>query len=1058
MGLGGWHGRVLPYQDDSVSFDVLRGYAACMPPLDRGLYELLIDEDLEGELGTLASTLVARREALRPAEAGDRIAWHLSKLIEFSINGLEDKKRAAAGIALARQLIKDLAIASNAPALLGSRPVENESVLAAVLRTLPDGSPETFPAPLIPLLDTTILTNAPGEPRVGQQIRTEIDSASAIDVVMAFVRRSGLRPLKGSLARHCQAGRPLRVLTTTYTESTECEALEELQDLGADVRVSYDTSSTRLHAKAWLFHRPGGMATAYVGSSNLTHWAQQTGLEWNLRISGARNPSVTAKIAGVFEAYWASGDFLPFMAEEFRARTASSNKTGSSPILPLDLHLHPFQERLLEQVQVARARGRNANLLVSATGTGKTVMAAVDYTRLVGTLPRGRLLFVAHREEILKQSLLTYRQALRDGEFGEMWTGQYRPRAWEHVFASIQTLNRSDLSHLAPDHFDVVVVDEFHHAAASSYERLLTHVRPRQLLGLTATPERADNLPILDWFGGRIAADLRLWDAIDQQYLAPFEYYGVHDAIDLRDVPWKRGRGYDIQSLENVYTADEHWARQVLAQLEKRVDDIQCVRALGFCVSVVHARFMARVFQEAGVSSAAVWGDSPDEERHAALEGLKKGSIQVLFSVDLFNEGVDLPTLDTLLLLRPTQSATLFLQQLGRGLRKANRKRSCLVLDFVGLHRAEFRFDQRLRALLGGSRKDIERQVEQGFPFLPAGCHMELEPKAQDVVLRSLRTSLPSRWPAKVEELRSQSICGRASLRGFVDGSGLDLEDVYAGGKSWSDLREDAGLEVFPAGPSEGTLRRACGRLLHIDDAVRIEGYSALLRLDVPPTRIDHQSRGGRLARMLVASVCGRALHKGATLDEGLALIWRHPQVRSELLELLPFLGDRVGHSQWALRDRPDVPLQVHARYSRLEILAAFDPSLTAKVAAWQTGVRWIPDAKADLLAFTLDKTVGQFSPTTRYRDYAINPKLIHWESQGVTREASPTGLRYQRHVVEGSSVMLFARESVRDRAFWFLGPAKYLSHQGELPMAIRWELEHALPGDLFAVFAAAVA
>ena len=209
---------------------------------------------------------------------------------------------------------------------------------------------------------------------------------------------------------------------------------------------------------------------------------------------------------------------------------------------------------------------------------------------------------------------------------------------------------------------------------------------------------------------------------------------------------------------------------------------------------------------------------------------------------------------------------------------------------------------------------------------------------------------------------------------------------------------------------------------------------------------------------MLVASVCGRAVPKGATLDDGLLLLWEHPQVRAELVELFRVLKDRIGHNHWPLPSHPAVPLQVHARYTRLEILAAFDPQLNAKVAAWQTGVRWLPDAPADLLAFTLDKTIGQFSPTTRYRDYAINSKLIHWESQGITREDSSTGLRYRQHAATGSSIMLFARESVQDRAFWFLGPATYRSHEGELPMAIQWELEHALPGDLFAMFAAAVA
>ena len=249
-------------------------------------------------------------------------------------------------------------------------------------------------------------------------------------------------------------------------------------------------------------------------------------------------------------------------------------------------------------------------------------MAALDYARLRATLPRARLLFVAHRKEILEQSQATFRHALRDQSFGESWVDGARPTQFQAVFASIQSLRSTGLADLEPEHFDVVIVDEFHHAAADSYSTLLDHVKPRELLGLTATPERTDGLPVLHWFGDRIAAELRLWDAIDQHYLTPFAYYGIHDGMDLRDVPWKRGRGYDVKGLTNLYTASDSWARQVVTEVVARVDDLSTMRALGFCVSVDHARFMARVFNEAGLSAVAVWGDSPADERRQALSDL----------------------------------------------------------------------------------------------------------------------------------------------------------------------------------------------------------------------------------------------------------------------------------------------------------------------------------------------------------------------------------------------------------------------------------------------------
>ena len=725
---------------------------------ERGLYETLITEALEEQLGLLSERLEARHSDLHEAEAADRLALHLSRVVERAIASLDKGERVARGTALARQLVDVIVGATAANTLDTERPVSPAHILRSVVGKLPDGRPEEIPGPLIPLLDTTLLTNAPGEPRVGNQVLAEIHSADRIDVVMAFIRRSGISPLVDALRAHCGAGREVRILTTTYTGSTEARALDELREIGANVRVSYDVTSTRLHAKAWLFHRRSGFSTAYIGSSNLTHSAQVSGLEWNIRASSARNASVVDKVAAVFETYWHSGDFVPYDREQFLARTESEGgRTLQITLSPVELRPEPFQERLLEQIALARSRGHHRNLLVSATGTGKTVMAALDYARLREELPRSRLLFVAHREEILTQTVATFRHALRDHSFGELWVGRARPRVFEHVFASIQSLNASGLDDFDPGQFDVVIVDEFHHAAASSYQALLNHVRPAELLGLTATPERSDGLPILDWFEGRIAAELRLWDAVDQHRLVPFAYFGVHDGLDLRDVPWRRGRGYDVDSLSNLFTSNDAWARLVIKEVARRVDDPKRMRALGFCVSVEHARFMARVFRDAGISATAIWSDTPAAERTQALRDLAERRVNVVFSVDLFNEGVDVPAVDTLLMLRPTDSPTLFLQQLGRGLRRHHSKTICTVLDFIGHHRAEFRFDRRLRALLGGHRSEVAEQVEQGFPFLPAGCHMELDRVASDIVLASIRGAVPSRWSAKVEELRSMA-------------------------------------------------------------------------------------------------------------------------------------------------------------------------------------------------------------------------------------------------------------------------------------------------------------
>jgi superfamily II DNA or RNA helicase len=1029
-----------------------------MASLAQGLYELLVTQLLEEQLRDPQLQGTPYVDELRNAEAADRIALHVAKVVETAIEDLPAEDRSVEGVKLARQLIELIAQHVGGDQLSAMQLADPAAVLRGIRGQLPDGRPQDIPKPLIPLLDTTLLTNAPGEPRVGHQIQAEIASADRIDLVMAFIRRTGINPLMDALRRHTDDGKPLRVLTTVFTGSTEAEAIEALLKLGAQVRVSYDTTSTRLHAKAWLFHRESGYSTAYVGSSNLTHSAQVSGLEWNVRVSGARNRPVIDKVAAVFESYWQQDDFEEYEHARFLATRDTSREAVTVSISPVEIRLEPFQERLLEQIELSRLNGHHRNLLASATGTGKTVMAAVDYARLKARLPRSRLLFVAHREEILAQSRATFAHAMRDGNFGEFWVGRDRPTVFDHVFASIQSLNASGVESIDPSHFDVVIIDEFHHAAAASYERLLKRLQPVELLGLTATPERSDGLPVLQWFGNRIAAELRLWDAIDQHRLVPFSYFGVADNLDLRDIPWRRGSGYDVGQLTTAITATDVWARAVVKQFHERLVSSEGTRALGFCVSVDHARYMARVFNESGIRATAVWADTPDQERLQALTDLAAGRVNVVFSVDLFNEGVDVPTVNSLMMLRPTESPLLFLQQLGRGLRKAPNKALCTVLDFVGQHRKEFRYDRRFQALLGGSRSHVARQVSEGFPFLPSGCSMQLDRVATERVLESIKNAVPSRWPEKVNELRSLAREREAiTLRDFLAESGLELEDVYDGKRSWSDLREAADLPTAARGPHEQGLRRAVGRLLHVDDPERLHTWREWMGRPAPPDVAALSARERRLMRMLLVQVLD-SVDGEMTLSSGAAVLWEHGQVRSEMRDLFDLLLDRIEHVPIPLPELPEVPLEVHARYTRLEMLAAAQSDDRVKVRAWREGLFYDNQLRADFFAFTLDKTSGQFSPTTRYRDYAINRELIHWESQSTTRADSPTGRRFQHHVATGNHILLFARLSVDERAFVFLGPGTYVSHVGELPMAITWRLRHPLPGDLFQRFAAAVA
>lgn len=1026
--------------------------------LQPGLYDTVLDQTLAKQITELeARRLRAQLAEIEPAELPDRIAEIVAGWARDVVAAASSADRHDTAFALAANVL-DLLVEHHGTDDAHARPEPGLQRLLAVEALAPDGEPMRISRPLTPLRDTVLMTNARDQPTVGREILAEMESADRIDLVLAFIRWTGVRDLLPALRRHTGAGKPLRVITTTYTGSTELRALQALADAGAEVKVSYDTASTRLHAKAWCFHRSTGFSTVYIGSSNLTFSAQVTGREWNVRASERRNADVIETFDRMFETYWADPHFEPFDAEQFAA--AMQREVDDSIATPFTIEPYPFQWQILEQLEVERRRGRNHNLVVAATGTGKTVVAALDYRQIRQKLSPSRLLFVAHRKEILETSRTVFRHVLQDGSFGELWVGGEKPRRWEHVFASIQSLSAGDLESLAPEQFEVVIVDEFHHAAATTYTRLLDHLRPAHLLGLTATPERTDSLDILRWFDGRMAVELRLWDALEQDLLSPFHYYGIHDGTDLRRIPWRRGRGYDVAELTNVYTADDLWVGKVLAAVHEKVGEPRRMRALGFGVSIAHCEFLADRFNRAGITARAVSANSAPSERDDALRSLAAGDVQILFSVDLFNEGIDVPAVDVVLMLRPTESATVFLQQLGRGLRRSHGKDVLTVLDFVGHQSKSFRFDLRFRRMLGRTRREIERDVADDFPYLPAGCQVTLDPVAKTIVLDNIRTALPARWPERVRELRE---LGDVPLSTYLDATGLERDDVYQGGHNFTEMRRAAGLNTSTAPDTESRVGRGLGRLLHIDDLDRLEAYTALLRAETPIAEHDLDERRVRQLHGLLLTLLGPRKGDFASLDDAARYFWSHHALRAELLELLPLLDDQVKHLHSPLGLLQPVPLQVHATYTREEVLAGFGASTVTSPLPLQTGVYWHKPSQTDLFFITLHKTEKHYSPTTLYRDYAISDRLFHWESQSTTAANSEMGQRYINHEAQGSNVVLFVRSSRTDgngrtRPYFCLGRARYVDHRSERPMQITWELHDPLPGDVFSAFRAAVA
>ncbi|MEU1162952.1 DUF3427 domain-containing protein [Streptomyces sp. NPDC005921] len=991
------------------------------------------------------------------------LARHISRAIDRRLSQLPQDKR----VAVANQLIQSLAAES---ADLGTSDAADQIADGPrqLLALAEKEAPGVYAIrPLTPLSETALITNSPEDPSLGSELRAELATADRIDLLCAFVKWYGIRVLESSLREAARRGVRIRVITTTYMGATDRHALDRLvRDFGAEVKVNYETRSTRLHAKAWLFRRRSGFDTAYVGSSNLSKAALLDGLEWNVRLSSVATPAVMSKFEASFDSYWNDIAFEAYDPDRDArkldealgvAGSSTSDQDSKISLSGLEVRPYPHQADMLERLRVEReVRGHDRNLLVAATGTGKTVMAALDYRSLHkqwGGKQHPRLLFVAHRKEILKQSLRKYREVLDDASFGEPLFSGELPRDWQHVFASVQSLTDQRLEQFDPEHFDIIVVDEFHHATAATYRRVLNHFKPKQLLGLTATPERADGLNVQDeFFEGRIAAEMRLWEALDNDLLCPFHYFGVPDDTDLTRLNWRSGT-YDQSQLGDLFSADHFRARIVIKQVRDKVSDPTKMRALGFCVTRKHAHFMAKCFEEAGFKAAALDGESKPEVRDRLLSELKHGETQVIFSVDLFNEGLDIPDVDTLLLLRPTNSATLFLQQLGRGLRRTPDKPVLTVLDFIGQHRAEFRFEEQFRAMTNLSRNRLLEHAEHDFPLLPSGCQIILEGKSKDLVLENIRTQIQATVRTLAKEVRAFQT---PLLADYLRESRREIKELYKSSNSWTSVLRRAGLADQPEQAGEEDLLKRVHAFLHIDDRERAEAYTRLLSDDAPAYE-DLNETDATYARMLFFNLWDKA--GGFTsYSDGLESLREQRALRSELRQVLDHVMGQADHLPIPLEGpHAHIPMKIHSAYNRSEILAALGVARLGgqMPGSFAQGVLWDVPNQTDALLITLEKNEKDFSPTVRYKDYALSRDLFHWESQSTTAETSPTGLRYQQHAQRGSHVLLFMRrykdtDISKAQPWMLLGPATYVQHEGSKPMAITWQLHHELPADVW--------
>jgi len=1039
--------------------------------MNQGIYEELVTKLVAYKINELDKNAYhINKTVIDKEEASIILSKHLSQTIKHALDYVKGENQIELQIEIANKIILFLKDELKKEDFNNDLIAVEGEILNAVFTKL-DAHFSDFNlhlkeiTPYTRLTHSELFTGGNAGLSLESELKKEILSANRIDLLVSFIKFKGFIILERELKEFTKRGGKLRVITTTYMGASDYKAIKLLSNLeNTEVKISYNTSNERLHAKAYLFFRNTGFHTGYIGSSNFSRSALTDGLEWNLKITSKEVSHIIEKFQKTFDSYWQSDDFEIFDDSIHKEKLIESLSKGqklitSSPNFALfEVKPYQFQLEILEKLEVERTvHKRNRNLVVAATGTGKTVISAFDYKNYRQQNKSSKLLFLAHRKEILTQSLATYRGILRDNEFGELWVDGIEPDNYEYVFASVQTFNnRLEILNLSPEFFDFIVIDECHHLTANSYRATINYFKPKVLLGLTATPERMDGGDIQEDFHDRIAAEIRLPEALNRKLLCPFQYFGISDSIDLSNVGWERGR-YISSQLTNIYTANDRRVGEIIDALGKYTKDLTNVRAIGFCISMEHAKYMAEKFLLAGLKADYLTSNN-SKNRDSVKSQLLKKEINYLFVVDIFNEGVDIPEIDTVLFLRPTESLTIFLQQLGRGLRLAENKDCLTVLDFVGNARPEYNFENKFRALIGKTTTTVHKEIEDNFPHLPLGCSIILEKKAKNIILNNIQlaTSLNRQQIVnKIRSFRYQTDLP-LNLKSFLEFNNITIQAIYKKG-CWKRLCQEAGVIDNFESINEKEIFSAISKKWLSTSSTSYFKFILKLALDNFKVNTDDLNSNEKTMLLMLHYDIWQKAEGFASIEESIMAIGKNKVLIDEIKEVLEILEDKIHFKEIEINLPYPQPLKVHARYTRDQILVAFGMNTFEKASSNRIGVGVAEnkDLNTELLFINLIKSEENFSPTTMYDDYAINEYLFHWQSQNAAGPDTSKGKSYIKHKENNKKILLFVRENSNDEhgytmGYVFVGEANLKEYYGAKPMSIKWQLNEPLPHYLW--------
>jgi len=1033
-----------------------------------GLYEQLINKLVSNKLNGLDKNIYfIKKSRIDKSEASKVLSQYLIEVIRLALNLISGDESVEKQIELSNKIIKLLQAELNEEDFEEDLIDTQAKILTAIINKIDSGISDFEKhlkeiTPYTRLSQSELFTGNNAGVSLESEIKKEILSSDKVYFLVSFIKWTGIRIFEKELTEFTERGGKLKIITTSYMGATDLKAVEFLSELkNTEIKVSYNTENERLHAKAYLFHRNTGFHTGYIGSSNISRSALTNGLEWNMKVTTKEVGHIIDKFQKTFDTYWQDSEFELFekTLHSEKLRLALKKERGSdrnNATLFFDIKPFPFQKEILEKLETERVvHNRNKNLIVAATGTGKTVISGFDFKNFRKNNPNAKLLYVAHRKEILQQAQAIFQGILKDNNFGELWCNGIEPGNYNCLFVSVQTLNnRIDSLDLTSSFYDFIIVDEVHHIAASSYRPILNRFNPKILLGLTATPERMDGEDILKDFSNTIAAEIRLPEALNRKLLCPFQYFGITDSVDLSNTTWQNGR-YLPSELTKLYTQNDKRVGEIITNLNKYVKNIDDVRALCFCVTQEHAQFMAEKFTLAGLKSDYLVSERNQYREELRLKFRNK-EINYLFVVDIFNEGVDIPEIDTVLFLRPTESLTIFLQQLGRGLRLSDEKECLTVMDFVGNSRPEYDFEGKFRALVGKTNTPIQKEIDDDFPHLPLGCSIVLEKKIKKFILKNIQNATAfniNQLLIKIRNYKHQTLLP-LTLKNFSTFYHIPLELIYKKG-NWKRLCAQAEqIEDYPITNEKEIYGAIKNKWLTCS---YITYFEFILSLAKESFDIDFESLNENektMCLMLHYDIWQN--HRGFnSLEESIKVIGKNDVLNNEIIEILEILIDKIDFIEKEIELPYSQPLKIHSRYTREQILAAFGISTFDKKSSNREGVAESKTLNTELLFIDLIKSEKDFSPSTLYQDYALSETLFHWQSQNATRSDKGKGLSYINHENSGKIILLFIRERNKNEynntmSYVFIGEGKFIEYYGSKPMSISWELNEPLPPYLW--------